>query len=286
MYGKALFGLVLVVIGAILPYILADDAWLAKLESWVGEKVPAVQPQNDATGVVLPASTAAKPPKGGKVTTAGKVVEYKSVSSVSTELVQPPTAYQRPVTKLAGLQIKPPSNGANIPLPLLLSFGVTQDWIRGNWNRVSTRLGELDLQGWRVPYSGGADDFVGSVTYYFDRRRQVQRIILHGYTSNPGELVQLAESHYRMTRIPDPVKDVYVAVVDGQPLGGMHCAYASVLNDRMAQEQCEVTLELNRQRSEYGMSYEFEQLLGRSQKANEMLTPVTPAPFNNPGASL
>ena len=276
MYGKALFALVLVVIGAVLPYLLSDDKWLAKLESVVPNK-PSGSAVDDASDNEL----------NVKTTTSGKVVSL-STPFVSTN----PSKQDGESGRIASASLTPkntaleklslPSNGSNIPLTHLLSFNVTPEWVSSNWNRISTRVGELDLRGWRVPYYRyeSSDDFAGSVTYYFDRERRVQRIVLHGYTSNPTPFLELAKTHYQMRRVPDPVDDLFVAVVAGQPIGGLHCTTPPLLNSKAENRQCELTLELNRQQTEYGMSYEFGQVYERARSNDTLLTPLPPVQFS------
>lgn len=171
--------------------------------------------------------------------------------------------------------------GIDLPLTHLLSFEVTPDWVRENWESVTNCAGELGLQGWRVAYfqASPESDFAGSVTYYFDKERRVQRILLHGYSSDPSGIVQLATSHYQMRRIPGVESDLYVARLHDRPVGGLSIEFCRLLNAGDRDKQCEVLLELNRQRSEYGMSREFERLLNRNQKANKLLEPAPNLPF-------
>jgi hypothetical protein len=162
-----------------------------------------------------------------------------------------------------------------------LSFQATPEWITDNWRSVTNCVGELDLKGWRVPYFRNmpSDDFAGSVTYYFDRTRTVQRIVLHGYTSDATEIVQLSTNHYGMRRVPSPEGDLYLASANNQPVGGLRIKLAPLLNAEAPEKQCEVLLELNRRSTEYGMSREFSDLIRYHQEANYLLTPIPPSPF-------
>ena len=67
----------------------------------------------------------------------------------------------------------------------------TSAWVLARWPRVSTRLANLDLQGYRVPLvSGTADgDLAGSLTYYFNSQQRVQRITFIGSTGDARPLV-------------------------------------------------------------------------------------------------
>ncbi len=287
MYGRALFFVVLVVVGAVLPYLLADEKWLGKVENWFSKP--------GEVNVASPSDVV--PPK---VTTAGKAIASKAgfdpaLSSRKSDAyagslpVDQASYAASPIgiTANYAVQSAPQQSslpnaslpGGDIPLPHVLSFETTPEWITSNWDRVTTRIGELDLQGWRVAYARRVDDFAGSVTYYFDRTRTVQRIVLHGYTSDASEYVQLAQSHYQMRRAPNPKFDLFLATVSGRPLGGMRVTYAPVLDSRAGGKRSNILMELNRNGTEYGMSYEFNKLIGDVRSANELLTPIQPNPF-------
>jgi hypothetical protein len=156
-----------------------------------------------------------------------------------------------------------------VPIQHILSFEVTPEWLTDNWSRVTTGLPELDLTGWRVPVAFGAPyDLVGSATYYFDRQRRVQRILLHGFSTNPTELAQLATTRYQMQRIPNYLTEMYLHMQQGQPLGGLRIANSAL---RESKSRSEVLLELNRQGSSYGMSEEFAKLLERLYERDRQL---------------
>ena len=83
-------------------------------------------------------------------------------------------------------------------------FGITKGWVRGRWERVSTQLGTLELQGYRVPLVTGTrlDDLAGSLTYYFDSEQQLQRITFQGTTGDINRITQLLSTRYDMAHKP------------------------------------------------------------------------------------
>jgi hypothetical protein len=95
----------------------------------------------------------------------------------------------------------------------VLRFDITPAWIIERWPRVSTGLSELDLQGYRVALvTGTADsDLAGSLTYYFNKKKQVERIIFHGASGDPRRLVSLVTSKYelRQQKSDDPALTVF-----------------------------------------------------------------------------
>lgn len=261
--GKTLFFVLLIVGGAVVPYLMNDDQWLRRLESTLKKPSDLVEaPSGDA----VPAETAGGVPLVNvSATKAQKPIVHASKPPVGVE------KFGRPMNV-----------GAGLPLPLVLSFKATPSWIRQNWDRVTTKVGELDLQGWRVPYAKGVqeDDFAGSVTYYFDRSRLVQRIILHGYTAEASEFVNLALQHYSMRRVPNPDVDLYIATESNRAIGALYVKYAPLLGREKTNQQCEVFLELNRRETEYGMSYETDRFIASISDMNTLLTPIPAQSFN------
>lgn len=73
----------------------------------------------------------------------------------------------------------------------IFNFQVTTGWVMNRWPRVSTRLAELDLQGYRVPLVTGTahDDVAGALTYYFNQDQKVERITFYGTTGDPQRMV-------------------------------------------------------------------------------------------------
>ena len=64
----------------------------------------------------------------------------------------------------------------------VLRFDITPRWVMDNWPHVSTTRTDGELDGLRVPLITGTrpQDVAGSLTYYFDKQRVVQRIALDG----------------------------------------------------------------------------------------------------------
>jgi hypothetical protein len=83
-----------------------------------------------------------------------------------------------------------------------LRFDITPRWVAGRWPRVSAGLGQLQLQGYRVPLVTGTrrDDVAGALTYYFNSRQQVERITLQGTTGDVRRLVHFLVSRFGFQR--------------------------------------------------------------------------------------
>lgn len=83
----------------------------------------------------------------------------------------------------------------SISLEEVFRFDVTKEWVYQRWARKSTALAELGLYGVRVPLVSGTQihDVAGSLTYFFDRAGQVQRISFKGHTGDTTRVVALAQ---------------------------------------------------------------------------------------------
>ena len=83
-----------------------------------------------------------------------------------------------------------------------LRLDVTPAWILQQWPRVSAGLGDLQLQGYRVPLVSGTaeDDLAGALTYYFNPQQQVQRITFSGTTGDPRRLIRWVVDHFALAR--------------------------------------------------------------------------------------
>ena len=285
MYGKTLFFVVIVVLGAVLPYLLADETWLAKFEA-LFEK-PAASTASLAAGTTKPTTSGKPVPRDRTVALRqpGNDVPEAGTPPFGQDDLDPTNALQL-ANRLnsstdgqrslidSGRQVDLPrfTGPPGVPLEHLLSFQATPEWIGKNWSRVTTRLADLDLHGWRVPIMlENQGELYGSITYYFDQQRQVQRILLHGYTSDASDIVQLATTRYQMKRIPSTVSELFTAKIEGRMIGGLRVDFTPILKSN-APKRCEVFMELNRQGSSYGMSHEFTHVLRRTYEENQVLS--------------
>ncbi|MGQ9505193.1 MAG: DUF6690 family protein [Thermogutta sp.] len=94
-------------------------------------------------------------------------------------------------------------------------FDITPDWIVTRWPRVTASLSAIQLQGYRVPLVTGIaeDDLAGTVTYYFNSARQLQRITFEGTTGAPNRLLFFLSTYYGFVYRPTNNPGVYLFVV-------------------------------------------------------------------------
>ncbi|HTU24396.1 MAG TPA: DUF6690 family protein [Pirellulales bacterium] len=141
--------------------------------------------------------------------------------------------------------------GASTPtLEEVLRFDVTPTWISQRWPRVSTGLSELDLQGYRVALVTGTgdSDLAGSLTYYFDKKKQTERIIFHGTSGDPSRLVALCTKRYELKqqKTEDPSLTLFRRTWFGNTKSELRIRPAGVMRSDVPQARYEIELALRR----------------------------------------
>lgn len=95
----------------------------------------------------------------------------------------------------------------------LFNFDVTPDWIEARWTCI-TVVGPLTTRGYRVPLSTGPSpsDLVGSLTYYFNRHLELEKITFEGFTGELDRLlISLKYFHMSKRVTSDPNALLYVS---------------------------------------------------------------------------
>lgn len=106
----------------------------------------------------------------------------------------------------------------------VLRFDLTPNSLVQRWPRVRASLTDLSLQQYRVPLVTGTapDDLAGSLTYYFNHQRRLQRIAFSGSTGDYRRLLQLLTAHYGFVNRPTNTPNVIVFEV---PTSGSAASY-------------------------------------------------------------
>jgi hypothetical protein len=145
----------------------------------------------------------------------------------------------------------------------VIRFDISPDWVTSRWGRVSTTRSESDLLGMRVPLVTGtrAEDLAGSLTYYFNKQHQVQRVSFDGYTGDPRPLAALVTQSFHLQ--PDPRSDghLYLARWNGKPTSVLRIRHTAVVRTGAQNSQFEVSMEINRPGYEYRLSRRMQQQL-------------------------
>jgi hypothetical protein len=129
-------------------------------------------------------------------------------------------------------------------------FEITPDWVIRRWQRVSTISNQSDLQGYRVPLVTGTNehDLAGSLTYFFDRDKKLQRIVFHGSTGNAVPLTQRLAKMYGFKREASPDPGLYLFRVrwNGKPVSELQLRPSTVVEAGSPHARIEVHLLIER----------------------------------------
>lgn len=237
---RNLLFLVMLAAAAIVPYAISHPEWTNEISAkWNGLWTPAP----------------GAPPDSGV---------WARISSSTKSLFG-----SKPANPLAGGTLVP-----NMPTPPtvgppvadfqeIIRFDVTPEWVMERWGRVSTVLSEPGLEGFRVAVVTGSqvDDLAGSLTYYFDSRRVIQRVTFRGTTGDSKRLVTLAQRVYDFRADPSVVAQQYTVKWSGRINSVLRLSNPPVVRAGMPLSRTEVLLEINRPNSPHGLSLEMQQIL-------------------------
>jgi hypothetical protein len=194
---------------------------------------------------------------GMMATTGGTSTPASSPDDVVRDSLYAPIADNgAPAGNVPGLPQPTLTGGHTDNLLSVLRFDVTPEWVTGRWSRVSTTLAELDLEGLRVPLVTGhqSDDLAGSLTYYFNHRREVQRIAFDGYTGDPRKLITTVTQYYGLREEATLGAGLYLAKWNGNPTSMLRIRHSPVVRANYPNSHYQVWLEINRPAVKYGLS--------------------------------
>ena len=173
------------------------------------------------------------------------------------------------------------ASAANAPLLLPLSgepvesmgeifrFDISPEWVMARWPRVTSSLADIELNGLRVPVITGSklDDLAGSLTYYFDNQRRVQRITFIGTTGDDRRIAALVKEHYDLEPQPTLGAALYVRSWNRKPVSARRIEASPVVRADQPHSRFNVMLELNRPDHHYHMSESFQAVLTSDRNA-------------------
>lgn len=145
----------------------------------------------------------------------------------------------------------------------VLRFDITPTWVMHRFPRVSTVLADMQLDGLRVPLVTGTSptDMAGTLTYYFDQYKRLQRVTLHAVTGEPMRFVTELQQVYQMQQEPSLGGGLYLLKWNGQAASVLHIAPAPVIYSDAPYSRFNVFLELNQAGLAYGLGPEAQQLI-------------------------
>lgn len=152
----------------------------------------------------------------------------------------------------------------------VLRFDVSPNWVLQRFSRVSTVLSELQLDGLRVPLVTGTtpSDLAGTLTYYFDRFKRVQRVTVHAVTGDPSRFMAELQSAYQLQQHPSLGGSLYLLTWNGRPASIVFTTPAPVIYADQPYARYNVLIELNQAGLEFGLSTEAQALLDAGRQAS------------------
>lgn len=130
-------------------------------------------------------------------------------------------------------------------------FDISTGWIMSRWNRVTTGLPQLQLQGYRVPLVTGTanNDIAGSLTYYFTPSQHLQTITFNGTTGDATKLIAFLTKKFGFTRriANDAGLFVYeVPTSDGKAQSVLRVRTSGILKANEPYQRFHITLVIER----------------------------------------
>ena len=188
---------------------------------------------------------------GGLITS-----EEKPTVDASLDLQQPQGAGQG--------DVRPTLSGPQVSdFGEVFRFDVSPAWVTQRWSRVSSSLAELQMEGMRVPLVTGAksDDVTGTLTYYFDKQQNVQRITFVGTTGDPARFVSSIAPAFYLTEKKSFSKGMYVGEWNGEPTRMLLIRHGGVIRSAQERAGYQIHLEVNQGRAtNYRLSQPFKAL--------------------------
>ena len=150
----------------------------------------------------------------------------------------------------------------------VLRFDISPTWVMNRFPSVSTVLADMQLDGLRVPLVTGTSptDLAGTLTYYFDRYKRLQRVTVHGVTGEPTRFIAELQQVYQMQQEPSLGGGLYLLKWNGQAASVLHIAPAPVIYSDALYSRFNVFLELNQPGLAYGLSTQARQLIEAGQQ--------------------
>ena len=168
------------------------------------------------------------------------LVDDESTSQASSDPVveQLASAPMESIVAVAG----PPQ----LQLDEVFRFDLTPRAITDRWNRVSTGMGDVRYQGYRVPLVTGptAADLAGSLTYYFDSGPRLRRITFVGTTGDPARVVDFFSARFGFRRFQTGNTRITSYRTYFRHTGLLHVTPAEVLDQTHAATNYQIELSI------------------------------------------
>ncbi|MFN9182660.1 MAG: DUF6690 family protein [Planctomycetota bacterium] len=125
-------------------------------------------------------------------------------------------------------------------------FDWTPEMITQRWERVSVIEEGDGLRGMRVAFVSGVNttDIHGSLTFYFDAGKVLQRIGFRGWTGDPTAIAGLVQNAYQMQPKRSNLSGCYTSSSWGRTKGVMLLKPPAVIRAELPQQRMAILLDL------------------------------------------
>lgn len=150
-----------------------------------------------------------------------------------------------------------------IDLREVIRFDMTPMALTQRFAPVTTLAGYPQFDVYRIGLVTGSQptDLVGSVTYYFDANKAVQRIQFFGNTGDPSMISGMMVQFYRLQPEAALGGQLFTTRWNNRVTSFLHVRPASVVQSGYARSNYQVFLELNQPSMHYGLSDDANQYL-------------------------
>lgn len=241
------------------PYVASETGLWEQGSSWLesvnqpSEPAPELNSETDSATDMFGFHKAEQEPPAreadatgyfaGTETANGEVAE--DASAVSTDTLRRLSAYR----------------GRNeIPFLNVFRFDINPEWVQNRWPRVTTSTPDAHLFGMRTPIVTGTRlrDVAGSVTWYFDDTRTVQRLRFEGTVGEVNDVVAMVTQSFEMDQEPAVGRLVFTKRWNGTPRSVVVIEQPPVIDAAEPRTRYLVRMEINRPSNRYELSPEYE----------------------------
>lgn len=150
----------------------------------------------------------------------------------------------------------------------VVRFDISPSWVPQRFPRVSIVSADPRLDAMRVPLVTGTNpnDLAGTLTYYFDRYKRLQRVTVHALSGDPSRFVAELQHAYQLQQQPSLGGGLYIRKWNGLPTSLVYTAPAPVITADEPYSRYQFFLEINQPGLEFGMSSEAMELLASGQQ--------------------
>ena len=182
--------------------------------------------------------------------TPGNRAEKKPIDPTATAAVYPPIPDSPTAPRLEGPSVA--------DFREVFRFDMTADEITKRWARVTSLPADGQLEALRVTLVTGikVDDLAGSLTYFFDSQRRLQRMQFTGTTGDASRLVELAKKEFQLKSEPSAAATLYAARRGRRPHSFLGIEHASLMRADHPNQRLNIFLELNNPRGSGAVSVE------------------------------